>query len=693
MKKSSTLIALSALTIFLFASVISFKALAQSPGGPFHKVYLPLLQFFSPKGPNDCTDLISNGSFEDNTDWFIPITAYSAGYSTNQAYSGSRSMRTGITRSADNLYSYSDARQTITIPKNSTSADLTLWIYSTSSDPTNAPLPTQQIGSLISNINLKGSDLQYVLVLDKNLIWIDTLLWQRSNSQTWESFDFDLSAYAGQTISIQFGSYNDGLNGITSMFVDDVSLATCSSGGSTRTPTLTPTSTATGTITPPATALPCNQLMSNPGFETGKSWYIPVTRYSAGYSTNKSHNGSRSMRTGITTSADNTYSYSDAGQQVTIPSSNLGSVTLSLWVYPQTSDASKGTLPPTRQGARFSYEPMAGDVQYLLILDENDVWIDTLLWERSNDRSWNHYTFNLKPYHGQTIKLQFGTYNDGYGGITAMYVDDFTLTVCPKQPTSTPTITFTPSITPTPTDTATPTNTRTPTPTKTPTSTPTNTPTPTDTPTPTNTSTPTNTPTPTHTKPPTDTPTVTVTPTPTSVGCFEALSNNSFEKTADWYIPITQWSAGYTTAQAHTGKRSMLTGITAAADNRYSYSDAGQEVTIPSNAKSVTLHTWLWPATTESGKAPLPPTRMGLPFTYEPMAGDVQYILVLNQYDVWIDTLLWERYNNSNWSYKEFDLSDYAGQTIKIQFGTYNDGLSGYSSMYADDFSLEVCTK
>jgi hypothetical protein len=693
MKKSSTFIVLNALIVFLFASVLSFKALAESPVGPFHKIYLPLLQFFSPKSPNDCTDLIVNGSFEDNSGWFIPVTAYSAGYSTDQAYSGSWSMRTGLPRSADNTYSYSDARQTITIPKHPASADLHLWIYPTSGDPTNAPLPTQQIGMHIDQIHFKGSDLQYVLVLDKDLVWIDTLLWQRSNSQTWEDYDFDLSAYAGQTISIQLGTYNDGINGITSMYVDDVALGTCPSSGPTSTPTLTPTSTATGTITPPATALPCSQLMTNPGFENGKSWYIPVTRYTAGYSTDESHNGSSSMRTGITSPASNTYSYSDAGQQVTIPSSNLGSVTLSLWVYPQTSDTMKGTLPPTRQGARFSYEPMAGDVQYLLILDENDVWIDTLLWERSNDRSWNHYTFNLKPYHGQSIKLQFGTYNDGYGGITAMYVDDFTLTVCPKQPTSTPTITITPSITPTPTNTSTPTNTRTPTPTRTPTSTPTNTPTPTDTSTPTNTATPSSTPTATNTKPPTNTPTVTVTPTPTTVGCFEAVSNNSFEKTTDWYIPITQWSAGYTTAQAHTGNRSMLTGITDAADNRYSYSDAGQEVTIPANAKSVTLHTWLWPTTIESGKAPLPPTRMNLPFTYEPMTGDVQYILVLNHYDVWVGTLLWERYNNSNWSYKEFDLSDYAGQTIKIQFGTYNDGLNGFSSMYADDFSLEVCTK
>jgi len=31
------------------------------------------------------------------------------------------------------------------------------------------------------------------------------------------------------------------------------------------------------------------------------------------------------------------------------------------------------------------------------------------------------------------------------------------------------------------------------------------------------------------------------------------------------------------------------------------------------------------------------------------------------------------------------------GKTIKIQFGTYNDGLGGVSSMYVDDVSLQMC--
>jgi bacillopeptidase F (M6 metalloprotease family) len=46
------------------------------------------------------------------------------------------------------------------------------------------------------------------------------LLWQRSH-------EFDLTAYAGQTIKLNVGVYNDGQDGITAMYLDDVSLEIC----------------------------------------------------------------------------------------------------------------------------------------------------------------------------------------------------------------------------------------------------------------------------------------------------------------------------------------------------------------------------------------------------------------------------------------------------------------------------------
>jgi hypothetical protein len=50
----------------------------------------------------------------------------------------------------------------------------------------------------------------------------------------------------------------------------------------------------------------------------------------------------------------------------------------------------------------------------------------------SDTRAWTPYEFNLQNYAGQTtIRLYFGVYNNGSGGVTVMYMDDVSLQVCP----------------------------------------------------------------------------------------------------------------------------------------------------------------------------------------------------------------------------------------------------------------------
>lgn len=44
---------------------------------------------------------------------------------------------------------------------------------------------------------------------------------------------------------------------------------------------------------------------------------------------------------------------------------------------------------------------------------------------------WTSMSFDLSGYTGATIMLQWGTFNNGTGGITSMYVDDVILQVCP----------------------------------------------------------------------------------------------------------------------------------------------------------------------------------------------------------------------------------------------------------------------
>lgn len=241
---------------------------------------------------------------------------------------------------------------------------------------------------------------------------------------------------------------------------------------------------------------------------------------------------------------------------------------------------------------------------------------------------------------------------------------------------------------PTATNTATATSTRTATATSTSTSTTTATPTRTSTATLTATSTTT----------PTITPTRTVTPTRTPTTCIELLDNNNFEGTDGWFIPITEYTAGYSTAEYHSPWHSMRTGITNPLDNIFSYSDFNQKVSIPSSNDTFTLGMWLYRQSSEVSLVEIPQevllresTPTGRPFRETVLSGDKQYAIILNQWQYWIATLMMTIADDANWTYFEFNLDDYAGQTIYLQWGTHNNGYGGVSSMYVDDVTLQQC--
>ena len=139
----------------------------------------------------DLTEFISNGGFETGEVWEIPITRYSAGYTTQYAHSGHRAMRLGIVARADNTYSYSPARQTITIPADATRAVLRFWLYSLSGEPAELARPNRPLARTIARARL-SDDIQYLLILNEREVWIDTLLWQRSDDREWTRHEFDL---------------------------------------------------------------------------------------------------------------------------------------------------------------------------------------------------------------------------------------------------------------------------------------------------------------------------------------------------------------------------------------------------------------------------------------------------------------------------------------------------------------------
>jgi hypothetical protein len=155
-------------------------------------------------------------------------------------------MQTGIINSSINLYSYSSFQQLVTIPADAQSADLTFYLWMESNDPgatngvvpsaSSTPLPFEEgmlsaaglpPGVLPILLSDPASDVQYVSILDQNQNLLETLVWQKKNAPGWVELKFNLLKYKGKSIYLHFGTYNDGLNGITAMFVDEVTLDIC----------------------------------------------------------------------------------------------------------------------------------------------------------------------------------------------------------------------------------------------------------------------------------------------------------------------------------------------------------------------------------------------------------------------------------------------------------------------------------
>jgi hypothetical protein len=106
--------------------------------------------------------------------------------------------------------------------------------------------------------------------------------------------------------------------------------------------------------------------------------------------------------------------------------------TLSMWVYPISGETSITlAAPQLTVGEPVDTQFSSADFQYILILDEDNNLIESLDIDLSNSQTWTHKSFDLSDYIGwYPFKLHFGTYNNGYGGVSAMYVDDVTLEVC-----------------------------------------------------------------------------------------------------------------------------------------------------------------------------------------------------------------------------------------------------------------------
>jgi photosystem II stability/assembly factor-like uncharacterized protein len=168
---------------------------------------------------------IVNGGFEVDSGWELPITPIPGEYSEVVAHNGRRAMQLGL-HNESNMVGYSSARQLIHVPADARVAALEFHLYPVSEEVAlasqSALLPA---GKLAEPTAPATGDAQYVLLLDPTTGAVEAeLYWGLTNTQAWQPVRVNLAEYAGQTWRLHFGVYNDGANGRTALYVDDVSL-------------------------------------------------------------------------------------------------------------------------------------------------------------------------------------------------------------------------------------------------------------------------------------------------------------------------------------------------------------------------------------------------------------------------------------------------------------------------------------
>jgi hypothetical protein len=273
-------------------------------------------------------------------------------------------LQTGVENAGANVFSYSSAEQAFRVPS---AGDLELRYW--------------------QQARVVSGDFGYVYLRPEGGGW-RLLQSVRQDVPEWTEVVRDLSAYAGQSVTLRFGTYNDGRGGVSSMYIDDVS------AGAGPGPAPTPS--------------PCSERTVNGDFETDEGWAIFDTPYDARYSTAVARTGRRSMQLGMADPAENTFSYSSAEQQLSIPTG--ARATLSLWY----------SVP--QGGGR-------GDYGYVLIRPDGGAWRILRIVQEATD-GWTALQEDVSQLAGQAFTLRLGMRNDGGSEHAVMYVDSVSGEAC-----------------------------------------------------------------------------------------------------------------------------------------------------------------------------------------------------------------------------------------------------------------------
>ena len=389
----------------------------------------------------------------------------------------------------------------------------------------------------------------------------------------------------------------------------------------------------------------CTELLLNGDMESNTGWLFGNTKARGRYVTERFYSPYRSILLGITT-GKNIKSYSSIQQMVTVPAGSY--LRLRAHVYPISKPYDEN------------------DLQELIIMDSHGKPLRRVWTSTTNANAWQILEFDLSEFTGKRIGIYFNVFNDGKGGVSAMYIDDVSLLLCTGNnvnPTIAPTNTPI-AITNTPIPTAAPTNTPAATATPTTAIAATATPTTAATPTP---QVATNTPAPA-------TPTPTAPPAPVS-SCKNIVKNGGFEANSDWIFGRTDLPGKYTGAKAHSGSRSVVLGnYKASSPNLSSYSSVSQKISlVRPGYTTARVSFWYFPVS-----------------DMEP--ADTQEAILLDANTGRTLKVLWRAVENDrHWIHKEIDITRYLGRNVILYFNVNNDGGAGRASMYVDDVALTIC--
>lgn len=170
-------------------------------------------------------DVIVNGGFETDGGWDLPSPSRT-GITETVAYAGSHAMQVGLVNAPPApTRVFASARQVIEVPPAAQTATLAFRMYPVSGATLAGPVGVPSFSVPLSMLATTAGDWQYVLLLDPETgATLETLHWDLSNAQQWQAYNFDLTAYAGQTLLLHFGVADDVDGGNTAVYIDDVSL-------------------------------------------------------------------------------------------------------------------------------------------------------------------------------------------------------------------------------------------------------------------------------------------------------------------------------------------------------------------------------------------------------------------------------------------------------------------------------------